>query len=690
MLDLGVQGAEFVPHSTVYPEPRGLVLGPDGLYVVAEDALWRVDQDGKAEQVLMVEQPTVSDASYGQARTQLFFADLDGSGESSIVVGHRSNVAGFSVFRETGDDYERVFQSTIPDDPAGVAVADFTGDGLPDMVAVPEGRVLLWRNEGDYVFSEEATPAVEVNWAAHALFARDVDDDGDHDLVAVYSIRLSAPGEPHWGFIGIHRNDGEGNFSLEQVQLPTDSSFLVVAEQLEDVDGDGIADLVYASFDGLWLVPGDGDGFAAAVSIETADLTSVKHLTLGDTDGDDVSEIIYLGDGPGMTAPFTGAAVISVGPDGTTQRSLPANVGVVGFAAVAGGSAPQLYALSFAGRPCGTECDTDLFGACAECVTSDDCGEDAPFCVGGSCVGCRSDDDCDDEHWCRGGVCERAVSTSGGWMSVAASYRSGCGVKEEGSIECWGTDPAEPPAGTFTSIVMTLDEQSVACALDTDGEITCFAAENGRPELVPTTLPDGPFVQLEAAGFYTCGLRGDGSVSCFDEQGIYEASGDVTDLSSDYGYSCLLDGVGAVSCFDRDPSVTWSMLGSMQLPTSDIPQPVMSPAAPVTAAPSGVTLSRIAVGQSHACGIEASRDDTGPVVCWGSGRGVTQAPQAAFADLEAGTFLTCGIDEVGAVTCWGDIWQPRQTAFTSLSIRGSVPCAILDDGRFECQALELP
>jgi hypothetical protein len=263
-------------------------------------------------------------------------------------------------------------------------------------------------------------------------------------------------------------------------------------------------------------------------------------------------------------------------------------------------------------------------------------------------------------------------------------------VKEGGTIECWGTDPAEPPDGDFTSIAMTLDEQSVVCALDTDGEITCFAGENGRPELVPTTLPEGPFVQLEASGVYTCGLRADGSVACFDAEGIYEASTDATDLACEYAYSCVLDGAGAVSCFDRDPSVTWPMLGAMQAPDPGIPQPAMSPAAPVTAVPSGVLLSRVAVGQSHACGIEATGDDTGPVVCWGSGRGVTEAPQAAFSDVEAGSFLTCGIDEGGAVTCWGDIWRPRQTGFTSLSIRGSVPCGILDDGRFECQALELP
>lgn len=97
----------------------------------------------------------------------------------------------------------------------------------------------------------------------------------------------------------------------------------------------------------------------------------------------------------------------------------------------------------------------------------------------------------------------------------SSSYKTGCGVKTDTALACWGTAlSAVPPAGTgFIDVAVG---SGYACAIKATGAPTCWGAS-------ASILNDqGPYVQVVArSGFYSdsrrvCGLKSDGEVRCSD------------------------------------------------------------------------------------------------------------------------------------------------------------------------------
>jgi len=72
------------------------------------------------------------------------------------------------------------------------------------------------------------------------------------------------------------------------------------------------------------------------------------------------------------------------------------------------------------------------------------------------------------------------------------------------------------PSGTFTQISAG---EHHTCGLKSDGSVTCWGAgktKTGHPfEYGQSINPIGTFIQLSAGRYHTCGLKGDGSVLCW-------------------------------------------------------------------------------------------------------------------------------------------------------------------------------
>ena len=97
------------------------------------------------------------------------------------------------------------------------------------------------------------------------------------------------------------------------------------------------------------------------------------------------------------------------------------------------------------------------------------------------------------------------------FSSVSVGLYHACGIRLDGSINCWGSDThgqATPPSGMFSSISVG---ESYACGVRTDGLLRCWGEDAwGR-----ASPPGGQFLSVSAGYGHTCGVRIDGSVACW-------------------------------------------------------------------------------------------------------------------------------------------------------------------------------
>lgn len=93
---------------------------------------------------------------------------------------------------------------------------------------------------------------------------------------------------------------------------------------------------------------------------------------------------------------------------------------------------------------------------------------------------------------------------------------TGCGVvAATGALACWGADPfgiRTPPAGTFTQVRMN---RVYACGLRTDGSVTCWGE---APPAWPTGSDFTALAMGENGG--ACALHGDGGLACWGRENL--------------------------------------------------------------------------------------------------------------------------------------------------------------------------
>ena len=103
----------------------------------------------------------------------------------------------------------------------------------------------------------------------------------------------------------------------------------------------------------------------------------------------------------------------------------------------------------------------------------------------------------------------------GQFVSVSAGEDHACGMREDGSVECWGNNwngKATTPEGRFSSISAG---EYHTCGVREDGTVECWGQK--------ATPPEGRFLSVSAGLFYTCGVGEDGSVNCWGQNQHGEA-----------------------------------------------------------------------------------------------------------------------------------------------------------------------
>ena len=249
------------------------------------------------------------------------------------------------------------------------------------------------------------------------------------------------------------------------------------------------------------------------------------------------------------------------------------------------------------------------------------------------------------------------VNPSGN-TTLSAGWWHSCGVRDSGSVECWGYDSSgesSPPPGGFTSVSAG---GAHSCGLRSNSAATCW----GDNEFGQTDVPDGSFKTVSAGFWHSCGVLADNTIGCWGDNDYGQStppSGTFTSVSAAWEHSCGLRADGTVTCWGRDRDGKAS-------------------------APSGIFAS-VSAGRRHSCGLRTD----GTVTCWGDNdHGQTAAPAGDFVAVSAGRRHSCALRGDGKAICWGnnDHGQTRapMVAFTSVSAGYDHSCGLRSDRTVSC------
>ncbi len=283
----------------------------------------------------------------GLAPYGLAVADLNGDGKPDLVATNSSSGAivgqSVSVLLGNGDGtFAPARAYATGGNPQGVAIADFNGDGKPDLAVANynDATISVLLGNGDGTFAPRATFAT--GFRPYLLNAVDLNGDGKFDLAVVNAFGIS-----------IMLGRGDGTF-------PTSSnvalSFTPNGLAIGDFNGDGLLDIATGNVFGsnIVVLPGNGaGGFQAPISfatgagpiwVETASLRAngVLDLLVANRTTNNVSALLNTA---------TGNAVASLAVrSGTPQSTIVGTAFPVALAAMprdAGGRAVPGTSVTF-------------------------------------------------------------------------------------------------------------------------------------------------------------------------------------------------------------------------------------------------------------------------------------------------------------------------------------------------------
>ena len=224
-----------------------------------------------------------SNAPYGGA-----YADLDNDGDLDLAAGDSSN--SLIVYNNTlihrnyhnwptpGADI-----STSANSPYSIFAADMDGDGDIDILSASNGddTITWYENDGNSNPSWDAEVIATSADGATSVFAADMDNDGDMDIVS---------GSENDDTIAWYENDGEDDPSWDAENIYTDARgpwCIFVA----DMDNDGDMDIVSAEHGddtiALYTNDGEDDPSWSQSEVDTnADIATSVFAADMDNDGD--------------------------------------------------------------------------------------------------------------------------------------------------------------------------------------------------------------------------------------------------------------------------------------------------------------------------------------------------------------------------------------------------------------------
>ena len=172
--------------------------------------------------------------------------DFDGDLDAFATIrGSFDQMTKIKVWRNNGDGtFAAPVEFTTGQGPAGMVIADFTGDGKPDVVTANYGAssISILRHNGLTGQQAGFLPPVNFNAINHAekIAAGDVDGDGILDVVVGEVVDIGP-----LATLAVMINTGNGNFAAPVIyDAAPGGRFGSTAVALADLDNDGDLDLI--------------------------------------------------------------------------------------------------------------------------------------------------------------------------------------------------------------------------------------------------------------------------------------------------------------------------------------------------------------------------------------------------------------------------------------------------------------
>jgi alpha-tubulin suppressor-like RCC1 family protein len=286
------------------------------------------------------------------------------------------------------------------------------------------------------------------------------------------------------------------------------------------------------------------------------------------------------------------------------------------------------------------------------------------------------------------------------WLAISAGLQHSCGIRDDGSMWCWGTgflgqlgagttssSPSPVQVGTQTNWAFISSGGQHNCGIREDGTLWCWGngsfgrlglGDNTSSRLEPVQVGDATdWRQISAGGHHTCGVRDDGTLWCWG-RGIERQLGigttmqrnTPTRVGSGSNWAWVATGAWHTCAVRIDGSLwCWGQGAEGRLGLGDVTDREV----PVRVGEMN-TWARVTAGFAHSCGLMAD----GTLWCWGRGGQLglddlafrTEPEQVGEEEdwqmVAAGGAHGCGLREAGTLWCWGG------TAFGQLGIQDRV------------------
>jgi alpha-tubulin suppressor-like RCC1 family protein len=271
---------------------------------------------------------------------------------------------------------------------------------------------------------------------------------------------------------------------------------------------------------------------------------------------------------------------------------------------------------------------------------------------------------------CKTERCPVWGSVDSPWVSVSVGGNQSCGIKEDGTLLCWGgayEGETCPPEEEFAQVSVG---NRHACGVTTDQQVFCWGTDADGD----TLAPGGAAVEVAAGENFSCGISAqDGSGLCWGNnqysQGNIPDGLSHIDVGQWHGCGIQAGGAHGVECWGQG---NWG----------------------VKLAPKDGGYVGISVGAAHSCAIK----DKGQIVCWGADGNYEyhqdEVPTGSYTRVAAGAYATCAIDSFDELVCWGDptdgvTTSPPDGTYVEVAVGGTLgqtqhACALKTNGKMVC------